>query len=205
MAVIKYQSGIRPVGEIAGTTAYWDTFLKNLLDKYGIPSLTISSTYRSPAQNATAMYNNAVALGVPSQKALYNAGGKAVIDVFALKKSYGYGAADTIKAMTDKINELKWYGAHSRIDPNYVCFDVPPSTVTDKAKFLAAFKSVTLGGKQKIIEPGADPVYHIEISKGVANAINTVVEGGKSALPLLVILAAAIFLYMKYKPVTGVV
>lgn len=199
MAKILYQAGIPKLGAQAGTTAYWEKFISDLLDKYGIESIMISSTYRAPQQQALAMYNNVEALGVPSQLALYNAGGREIIKVYDAKKKAGYGMSDTLKAMVAKINELKWYGGHGRIDPDFICFDVPPQSIKDKGKFMAAFKSVTLGGKQKIIEPGNDPVYHIEITKGVQKAVQTVVEGGKTILPVIILIAVAFYYYTKQK------
>ena len=71
-----------------------------------VAKLIISSTQRSPADQARVMYNNLETQGVAAQRKLYKPPGQAVIDVYVAGKA-AKKTPDAIKAaMTAKINEL---------------------------------------------------------------------------------------------------
>ena len=192
MGKINYQPGIQPLGAASGNTSFWSKYMSDLLDKYGVPEITISSTYRSPRQQAVAMYNNIVAFGVKSQYALYINTADQVVKVYEVKHNYGYGKDDILKAMEEKIVELKMYGAHGKIDPDFICFDVPPQTIKDKGTFERMMRSVA----SKFIPPGGgEPVYHTEITKGVAG----VVAQTSKVVPVIILIITGYVMYKRFK------
>lgn len=165
-----------------------EQILKDTLSSIGIPSLTLSSTYRTPAMQARAMFNNAEAKGAESQKALYGPAGDKVIDVYALKKKYGYGQADTLKAMEAEIIKQgpQNVSAHCTLDPEkLLAFDIPPAQIpaAKKSIFEKAMKKIT----SKFLIPGVttgEPVYHAEIGSFLQKA--------EKAAPVTLLIIAAV-------------
>lgn len=139
------------------------TVIKELLVTAGETGCTISSTARSPEDQARAMYNNLESVGVDAQKKLYAAAGDKVIDVYVASKA-AKKSADEIKAdMTDKINELGPSTVSNHCaDPNTLCVvDVKPSSITNKDKFIKAVEAEKR--VSKFLQPPTDPAYHLEI------------------------------------------
>lgn len=165
-----------------------EQILKDTLSSIGIPTLTLSSTFRTPAQQARAMFNNAEALGPDSQKKLYGPAGDKVIDVYILKKAYKYGPADTIAAMEKEIIKQgpSNVSAHCTSDPDKIlAFDIPPAQIpaAKKSIFENAMKKIT----SKFLIPGVttgEPVYHAEIGSFLALA--------EKAAPITVLIIAAV-------------
>ena len=137
--------------------------LKDILKTAGLSSALISSTARSPAQQARVMFNNIVATGVAAQKKLYAAAGDAVIDVYVKSKA-AKKSPDQINAdMEAKIIELgPTTVSHHAADPKVLnVFDVAPSSIGDKKAFeLAVSKEKRVS---KFLLPPNDPGYHLEI------------------------------------------
>ena len=137
--------------------------LKDILRTAGLRSALVSSTARSPAQQARVMYNNIVAKGVAAQKKLYAAAGDAVIDAYVKAKA-AKKSPDQIKAaMEAKIIELGPSSvSHHAADPKILnVFDVAPSSIEDKKAFeLAVSKEKRVS---KFLLPPNDPGYHLEI------------------------------------------
>jgi hypothetical protein len=80
--------------------------IKDILRKAGEPSCKITSTARTPEDQARAMYNNIVGTSVKDQKDLYGHWGDMVIDQYSASKKAGK-SADQIKAdMAAKIREI---------------------------------------------------------------------------------------------------
>src|SRR5256885_7920990 len=80
--------------------------LQDVMNAANVVKLTISSTQRSPTDQARVMYNNLETQGVAAQRKLYKPPGQAVIDVYVDGKAANQ-TPDTIKAaMTAKINQL---------------------------------------------------------------------------------------------------
>jgi hypothetical protein len=152
-----------PNAKSKDVTPYSLDVLRDVMKMANIARLTISSTQRSPADQARVMYNNIEAKGVAAQKLLYKAPGQAVIDVYAAGKAAGK-SADAIKAeMTAKIVELGPMNiSHHAADPKLLnVFDVAPSSVPDPQAFQAAAQ-----GDQRVakfLTPPRDPGFHFEI------------------------------------------
>src|SRR3954464_6203331 len=83
-----------------------ETIIKELVALAGDKSCTITSTARSPEDQARAMYNNLESKGVEAQKGLYLDAGDKVIDVYVASKAAKKTAAKIQTDMVAKINEL---------------------------------------------------------------------------------------------------
>ncbi len=140
--------------------------LRGILSEAGETSALITSTVRTPADQARIMYNNIVSYGVAHQKNLYGAGGDAVIDVYVARRDAGANAISIRQAMEAKINELG-PGSVSRhcSDPSVLqVVDIAPSSIQNEAQFIAALQAAKTAGRvSKYILPPGDPAYHIEI------------------------------------------
>ncbi|HEX8178057.1 MAG TPA: hypothetical protein VF525_00800 [Pyrinomonadaceae bacterium] len=137
--------------------------LEDILQAAGLTSALISSTSRTPADQARVMFNNIVATSVAAQKKLYAAAGDAVIDAYVAAKKAGKTPTEIKAAMEAKIIELgPTKVSHHAADPNVLCvFDVAPSSITKKAAFEKAVRADKR--VQKFITPPLDPGYHLEI------------------------------------------
>lgn len=142
--------------------------LQDVMNAANVVKLTISSTQRSPADQARVMYNNLETQGVAAQRKLYKPPGQAIIDVYVAGKA-AKKTADAIKAdMTAKILELgPEKVSHHAADPKVLnVFDVAPSSVADVAAFQNAAKSDKR--VSKFLTPPNDPGLHFEIPQVVA-------------------------------------
>jgi hypothetical protein len=163
MAKINYSLGINPL------PASRETIIKDTLDKAGIPSITVTSTYRTPEQQARAMYDNIVNQGVETQFKLYGPAGDEVIKEYVFHRNAGEGMTDILKAMARKIRTLgpSNVSAHCTADPEkQVTFDILPGSIPKDKKniFETAMKGIT----GKFLIPGVttgELVYHAEIKK----------------------------------------
>lgn len=137
--------------------------LEDILQKAGLTSATISSTARTPADQARVMFNNIVGTSVARQKQLYAAAGDLVIDEYVKAKKAGKTPVEIKAAMEAKIIELgPTKVSHHAADPNVLCvFDVAPSSIAKKAAFEKAVKADKR--VKKFITPPLDPGYHLEI------------------------------------------
>lgn len=142
------------------------TILSDILTSAGLNSCTITSTSRTPADQARAMFNNIVATTVAAQKKLYAAAGDSVIDVFVAEKKAGKNATQIKAAMEAKINAIgPGTVSHHCADPAKLnVVDIAPSTIADKKAFEAAVNAAIKSKKvSRFITPPTDPAYHIEI------------------------------------------
>lgn len=137
--------------------------LEDIMQKAGISSALITSTARTPADQARVMYANIVATGVAKQKQLYAAAGDAVIDEYVKAKKAGRTEVEIKAAMEAKIIAIgPTKVSHHAADPNILCvFDVAPSSIAKKAEFEKAVKADKR--VKKFIVPPLDPAYHLEI------------------------------------------
>ena len=144
-------------------TNYSLKVLEDIMEKAGISSALITSTARTPAEQARVMYDNIVATGVARQKQLYAAAGDAVIDEYVKAKKAGRTAVEIKAAMEAKINALgPTKVSHHAADPSVLCvFDVAPSSIAKKAEFEKAVRADRR--VKKFIVPPLDPAYHLEI------------------------------------------
>lgn len=158
-SVINYSGSIPQISDKASR------ILRDIMTKAGVNAVTITSTVRTPEDQARIMYDNIVKHGVAKQKALYGVNGDKVIDVYVSQKSNGKDATAIKKAMTDKINELGSTTISKHCcDPNErSIFDVAPSSVPEEKRsaFIDAIK--TNNEIDRYFLPPTDPAYHLEV------------------------------------------
>jgi hypothetical protein len=152
--------------KVAALTPFSKRVLQDIMRDAGIPFALITSTQRTPAEQARAMFNNLEALGVKSQKDLYGPNGDLVIDVFVAGKRAGKTAAQIQKDMERRIIGLGPSNvSHHAADPKVLnVFDVAPNSIP--AAKRAAFERAARRDKRvrKFFAPGqGDPGFHIEI------------------------------------------
>ena len=128
------------------------TIIKDILTDAGLDSCRITSTSRTPADQARVMFNNIVE--------------HAVIDAFVLARKQGKSSDQIKQAMTDKINALgPGHVSRHCADPAVLnVVDIAPSSIAKKSAFEAAVKrAVQHGSVSKFLMPPQDPAYHLEI------------------------------------------
>jgi hypothetical protein len=142
-----------------------DQILKDILSDAGITSVIITSTTRSPSDQARIMYSNIETYGVDPQKELYAASGNEVIDIYSSLKKEGKTPDEIKNGMEQKIITIgpSKVSAHCADISKKCVFDIAPSSVPadKKMKFEDA-----VGKNKKVIKflkPPGDPAYHIEI------------------------------------------
>lgn len=147
----------------ANVTNFSLKVLEDILQAAGISSALITSTARTPADQARVMYDNIVATGVAKQKQLYAAAGDAVIDEYVKAKKAGKTEVEIKAAMESKIIAIgPTKVSHHAADPNVLCvFDVAPSSIAKKTEFERAVRADKR--VKKFITPPLDPGYHLEI------------------------------------------
>ena len=137
-----------------------------ILTAAGLGSCRITSTSRTPSEQARVMFNNIVDFGVTAQKGLYAAAGDAVIDAYVLARNQGKTSSQIKEAMTNKIIAVG-PGKVSRhcADPAILnVIDISPASITNKPAFEKAVKQAVKSKKvSKFLEPPQDPAYHLEI------------------------------------------
>jgi hypothetical protein len=144
-------------------TEYSLKVLEDILTAAGLTSCTISSTARTPRDQARVMYNNIVATGVAAQKKLYAAAGDAVIDEYVKAKRENKSPTEIKAAMEARLNQLgPTKISHHAADPNLLCvFDVAPSSIGNKRSFEKAVRADKR--VSKFLLPPQDPGYHLEV------------------------------------------
>ncbi|MES2938627.1 MAG: hypothetical protein V4864_13155 [Pseudomonadota bacterium] len=146
---------------------YTIALVRGLLSQADCPSCTITSTSRTPADQARAMYANIVNLGVTSQLALYAPAGDAVIQEYVKARKAGLPAASIIAAMTSKVIEMGPGNVSLHCaDPGKLnVLDIAPSSLVDPGAFHAAIDAARQAGTiSRFFAPGHhDPAFHIEV------------------------------------------
>jgi type II secretory pathway pseudopilin PulG len=141
--------------------------LRAILDSAGLLSCVITSTVRSPAKQARAMFVNIEASSVVKQKELYAAAGDRVIDEYQRLKPLGHGRQVIIDAMEAKINQEGPSNVSKHCaDPRLLnVIDIAPSSISNRANFLASLERARISGKvTRYFSPAnGDPAYHVEI------------------------------------------
>ena len=156
---IKFGTNAKP----ESVTEYSIKVLEDILTAATLSSCTISSTARTPKDQARVMYNNIVATGVAAQKKLYAAAGDEVIDEYVRAKLENKSPAEIKAAMEAKINQLgPTKVSHHAADPKVLCvFDVAPSSIGNKQRFEKAVRADKR--VSKFLLPPQDPGYHLEV------------------------------------------
>lgn len=137
--------------------------LEDILIAAKLGGALISSTARTPSEQARVMFNNIEATSVAAQKKLYAAAGDAVIDEYVAAKKAKKTPVEIKAAMEAKIIAIgPTKISHHAADPNVLCvFDVAPSSVTNKSAFEKAVRADKR--VSKFLTPPLDPGYHLEI------------------------------------------
>lgn len=141
--------------------------IRSVLNRAGLSSCVITSTVRSPARQARAMYNNIEATSAQTQLALYGTAGNEVIHEYQRLKPLGHGRQAIIDAMEQRITEL----GPARVsrhcaDPSALnVVDIAPSSISDHSGFLSALEEAKQAGVvSKFFAPiNGDPAFHLEI------------------------------------------
>lgn len=145
--------------------------LYDLMKKTGITQMKVTSSHRSPKDQARIMYQNLQLKGVEHQKKLYGHYGDQVIQVYEKLRAQGRSADEIRTAMTMKINELgpRNVSRHC-VDTRFLnVIDIAPSSIplSQHASFIKMANadpniSVVLG-------PPRDTSFHIEIPQHVTS------------------------------------
>lgn len=146
--------------------------LRDVLDEAGLASCVITSTVRSPARQAKAMYANIESTSAARQRDLYGPAGDQVIGEYERLKPFGHGRQVILDAMQDKINALG-PGNVSRhcADPTALnVIDIAPSSIKSPQKFVAALGRARDAARvSKFFSPAnGDPAFHVEIPQPVS-------------------------------------
>lgn len=141
--------------------------LTEILRAADCDSCLITSTSRTPAEQARIMFSNIVSQGVVKQRALYAAAGDSVIVEFENAKRAGKSDDQIIAAMEAKIRAVgPDKVSHHCADPAKLnVVDIAPSSIAKQKGFQAAVNAALKQGKvSKFLTPGNnDPAFHIEI------------------------------------------
>jgi hypothetical protein len=141
--------------------------LTDILNAAGLVSCMITSTSRTPADQARIMFTNIVNRGVADQKALYAAAGDTVIDEYVRAKNAGKNRVEIIAAMEAKIIAIgpDKVSRHCADPAKLNVFDVAPSSIANAQRFVKAVQAAQAAGKVgKFFTPSNnDPAFHLEI------------------------------------------
>lgn len=143
------------------------TKTKNILKEVGKESgnmdIHITSTARTPYDQARIMYGNLEKTSVATQKGIYRNPGDQVIDTYAASKKDGKTKAETISAMEAKIKELGPDTVSKHLaDPSVMnTFDVDFGQLTNSSKFKTTMSARSELDKI-LVENGC---YHIQINQ----------------------------------------
>jgi hypothetical protein len=153
-----------PNAKSADVSEFTLSVLRDIMGAADVAQLTITSTQRSPQDQARVMFDNIVRDGVARQKALYKPAGQSVIDAFVAAKSAGKSADEIRAAMVARILEIgpEKVSRHSA-DPKVLnVFDISPGSVAHPAAFVEAARNEHR--VSKVLTPAEnDPAFHLEI------------------------------------------
>jgi len=144
---------------------YSTLVLTDIMRKAGVPSILVTSTARTPADQARIMYENIERYGVEHQKLLYSKYGDQVIDEYSKYKSKKHHKQFIISMMQAKIIALDPSKISNHVaDPMKLnVIDIAPSSINPSLRSL--FVTAVQGDKRvaKYLGPPKDPAYHLEI------------------------------------------
>jgi hypothetical protein len=153
-----------PNAKSADVSEFTLSVLRDIMTTADVARLTITSTQRSPQDQARVMFDNIQRDGVAKQKALYKPAGQLVVDAYAAAKAAGKSPDDIKAAMLARILEIgpENVSRHSA-DPKVLnVFDISPASVARQSAFVEAAR----GDKRvaKVLTPAEnDPAFHLEI------------------------------------------
>ena len=152
-----------PNARPAALTDFSRGVLTDILRAAGLSRAVISSTSRSPADQARVMFANLEREGIEAQRRLYKEPGRKVIEVYHQAKLAGRNAMEIQRLMTDEIVRLgpTTVSRHAS-DPKILnVFDVAPGSIANRPAFEARVRAE--GRVAKFLLPPGDPGYHLEI------------------------------------------
>ena len=146
--------------------------IKDMLRNSNNFSARITSTARTPKDQARAMYNNLIGSpqNIITQRNLYRPPGQQVIDVFEKEQQAGKTKVEILNAMEAKIWELGpgKVSRHCADFTKLVVLDIAPSSIKHKSEFVTEVKSDER--VSKFLGPSSgDRAYHIEIPNKSSN------------------------------------
>ncbi|MDX2646224.1 transglycosylase SLT domain-containing protein [Streptomyces sp. PA03-1a] len=143
--------------------AYALTVLREIAGTARLSSLLVTSTQRTPEDQARIMYDNCEHAGVPAQKKLYGRYGDQVVDVYAAGKAAGHSPDRIRGAMRDKIVEVgaSNVSRHTADPGRLAVLDIAPGSIHDRAAFERAVRADSR--VSHFLQPPDDPAYHLEI------------------------------------------
>jgi hypothetical protein len=146
---------------------YSKALLKQLLAAANCMSCVVTSTSRTPQEQARVMYQNILIHGVEKQLALYAVAGDSVINEYVRLHQSGQAESTILTAMTAKIIEIgpQRVSKHCADPKEWNVLDIAPSSLASPARFEA---QLNLAVKKKTVSrffsPGSnDPAFHLEI------------------------------------------
>jgi len=116
---------LNPAQDSAKVSVYSRKVIEEILKKSGVPQITVTSTARTPNEQARIMYENIERHGVAHQKKLYGPSGDKVIDEYSALKAKGKAS---FQAYLEEIDRLlagqKWCmgGQYTVADPYLLVF-----------------------------------------------------------------------------------
>ena len=140
---------------------YTIDMLSAIMRESGNPNVTITSTLRTPEDQARAMYNNIVSRGVQHNLTLYGPAGDRVVNVAAQGRRQGLTRDQILAAMAAEIRRIG-PGRVSRHagDPNVInVLDISPHSIRNRQAFVREIRERGIF----LIEPPRDPAFHLEI------------------------------------------
>ncbi|MCR6497144.1 hypothetical protein LJB71_13520 [Thermomonas sp. S9] len=147
-------------------SSYSEEVLRQNMRAAGVSGMTVTSTYRSPENQARVMYQNTEKYGVKHQMKLYGASGREVIQSYADAKKEGLNRGDTIAKMAGVItNQMEGNPdlyKHSQDPAKMNTADISPASVKgSQSSLINEFKSDSR--ISNVLTPPKDPAIHVEI------------------------------------------
>lgn len=162
MPIINY---LNPTRDAAKVSTYSRKVIEDIMRKSGVSMITVTSTARTPNEQARIMYENIERYGVAHQKKLYGSYGDQVINVYIFLKPKGKSQAEIVSAMTAKILTVGPARVSRHVgDPSKInVIDIAPSSIN--LALRRRFEVAVSGDSRvsKFLSPPGDPAYHIEI------------------------------------------
>lgn len=138
--------------------------LREICARANISAVTLSSAARTADSQANAMYENAEARGLDSQRRLYGRDGNAVLDQYQQGRAQGLDAASIKENMSRVIMEHPDSFHHVSRAPNLSVFDVSPSSIgSEQARRRLAIEAQADARVVRFFQPPNDPGFHFEI------------------------------------------
>lgn len=164
MPIIKFLNIARDSSKVS---KYSRAVLLDLMQQTGVSSVTITSTARTPYDQARIMYENIERHGVAHQKRLYGRFGDKIIDEYVSLSNKGVSKTNVISGMKAKITQVgpRNVSRHAGDPTKINVIDIAPSSIPINlhANFSKAIDSEAR--IDKFFKPPKDPAFHIEISQ----------------------------------------